>query len=321
MSSDLTKKKFLFDAHKSPASRFEMPGDGRKAKHKAHFRRSLLLEYGSFADKFGRGACPSAKTLAARLGCSEKTVDRYTADLKQLGFVQNRGKSRFRGTMVRDLDLPPIGSDSQPSIPPDSTPTGSDSPPIGSANDPAMGSANDPLSAFDLPTNIPAHQPPEEKAEEGGKNYQNRQTAANEEKSIKWTGGIFDWMQREFYRVTENVLVLSAKSRDSLATILQDESQNAVKIAFSRLLDRERGWNGLSDPSSVIVGELPAYLQIACIDREEETKRAQLDAVTKAAIERDRKIAWKRNDEESARFAAEEAEIAKSHETPNLMGT
>jgi len=178
---------------------------------------------------------------------------------------------------------------------------------------PAAWDAPHPLGHPANPSQPPS---PTKKAAEGGKDSQNPKAAAKG----KWTGEIFAWMQREFYRVTERPLILSSKSRDALAPILGDQSQDAVKVAFSRLLDRERGWNGLSDPSSVIVGELPAYLQIARIDLEKETKRAETDAIIESSKAMDREQAEKNNAAWQEKMRQEEAEMAALHENPNLMG-
>ncbi|MGA7852979.1 MAG: helix-turn-helix domain-containing protein [Candidatus Acidiferrales bacterium] len=116
-----TKKRFLFDAHKVAAERFQNKTDGRKARHQAAKRRALLIELASFGNAVGQGACPSNKTLAKRLGWSEPTVERFMKDLKTLGFVRNTGKSRFGGTMVRELTLnpTPMPSDSGNAMPSD----------------------------------------------------------------------------------------------------------------------------------------------------------------------------------------------------------
>ena len=178
-------KKFLFAAHKILAENFEMPDDGRKAKHKSACRRSLFMELASFADADGRGAWPSAKTLAKRLGQSERSVQRYLADLTKLGFCQSRGKSKFGGSAIRDLILPittdstaPITTDSTAPITTDSTSITTDSLPIPPDTSPippdttgrkspksfdekhidgekALGSAH----LMHLPTKPPAHQP------------------------------------------------------------------------------------------------------------------------------------------------------------------
>ena len=153
------KKRFLFDAHKLAAERFQDKNDGRKARHQAAKRRALLIELASFGNAVGLGACPSNKTLAKRLGWSEPTVERFMKDLKTLGFVQNKGKSRFGGTIVRELSLNPrpMPSDSSNAIPSDSEPMPSDSIAMPSPNDGPMPSRNDGRSAFELPINISAH--------------------------------------------------------------------------------------------------------------------------------------------------------------------
>ena len=153
------KKRFLFDAHKVAAERFQNKTDGRKARHQAAKRRALLIELASFGNAVGQGACPSNKTLAKRLGWSEPTVERFMKDLKTLGFVRNTGKSRFGGTMVRELTLnpTPMPSDSGNAIPSDSKPMPSDSIAMPSPNDGPMPSPNDGRSAFELPINISAH--------------------------------------------------------------------------------------------------------------------------------------------------------------------
>ncbi|MGH9684462.1 MAG: helix-turn-helix domain-containing protein [Candidatus Acidiferrales bacterium] len=172
--SGTTKKRFLFDAHKVAAERFQNTNDGRKARHQSAKRRALLIELASFGNAVGQGACPSNKTLAKRLGWSNPTVVRFMKDLKTLGFVRNVGKSRFGGTMVRELTLnpPPMPSDSRNAMQSDSKPMPSDSRnamqsdskpmqsdtiAMQSPNDSPMQSPNDSRSAFELPIKISAH--------------------------------------------------------------------------------------------------------------------------------------------------------------------
>jgi len=101
----VTKKKFLFDAMKIKADAFRMPDDGRQWRASAAQRKSMFTNLAAFADKFGRGACPSVDTLQGRTGYSRSTTFRYLADLMLAGWIVNRGKSRFQGTTTWDLNL------------------------------------------------------------------------------------------------------------------------------------------------------------------------------------------------------------------------
>jgi hypothetical protein len=109
-----TKKKFLFDAMKIEADEFRMPDDGRQWRASAGQRKTMFINLAAFADKFGRGACPSVNTLQERTGFSRSTTFRYLADLMLKGWIVNRGKSRFQGTTTWDLNLSPIVPDSLP---------------------------------------------------------------------------------------------------------------------------------------------------------------------------------------------------------------
>jgi hypothetical protein len=158
-------QKFLFTAGKLNASDFLLPTDTRKSKAQSGHRRALFLELAHFTNADGRGAWPSAKTLAKKLGWGERTVRRYMADLMKLGFCTSRGKSKFGGSAIRDLTLP-IVPDSLPPIVPDSTPIVPDSPAIVPTNGTPIVPSNGSQPALDLPTKASAHQPPENWAEE-----------------------------------------------------------------------------------------------------------------------------------------------------------
>jgi helix-turn-helix protein len=158
-------KRFLFAAGKHNASDFLLPTDTRKSKAQSGHRRALFLELAHFADADGRGAWPSAKTLAKKLGWGERTVRRYMADLMKLGFCTSRGKSKFGGSAIRDLTLP-IVPDSVPAIVPDSTSIVPDSPAIVPTNGTPIVPSNGSQPALDLPTKASAHQPPNNWAEE-----------------------------------------------------------------------------------------------------------------------------------------------------------
>jgi hypothetical protein len=153
-------KKFLFAAGKLNASDFVLLTDTRKSKAQSGHRRSLFLELAHFADADGRGAWPSAKTLAKKLGWGERTVRRYMADLTKLGFCTSRGKSKFGGSAIRDLTIP-IVPDSPHPIVPDSTPIVPDPPAIVPTNGTPIVPSNGSQPALDLPTKASAHQPPD----------------------------------------------------------------------------------------------------------------------------------------------------------------
>jgi Helix-turn-helix domain len=87
-----------------PAS-FALPDDGRKSLYLQKLRRGLYNELAKFCDADGSNAYPSSKTLAERLGCSEKTIDRLMADLARLGAINNQGFHKKLRTRIRAIDL------------------------------------------------------------------------------------------------------------------------------------------------------------------------------------------------------------------------
>jgi hypothetical protein len=262
------KKKFLFDAHKAVAQAFEVNGDGRKKKHASGCRRALFVELASFADADGRGACPSYKTLANRLSYSESKVKRYIADLTKLGFFVSRGKSKFGGTVIRDLMLPSIGSDTP-------QPTGSDSDQSGHIDtlsghiDPSIESSNDLRSAHlkHLPTKPPAHQP----------------ANAAEEVALEESDRNVEWVQELFEGRTGQIL-----TTNDAASLFADRLPEAVKGTVEDWLNR-RDRGGMKNPAYFLKKEFADYYNPNNQPSRDEFTNEEL-ASFKATIDRQNEI-------------------------------
>jgi hypothetical protein len=254
------KKKFLFDAHKAVAQAFEVNGDGRKKKHASGCRRALFVELASFADADGRGACPSYKTLANRLSYSESKVKRYIVDLTKLGFCVSRGKSKFGGTVIRDLMLPSIGSDSDQSGQIDM---------LSGHINPSIGSSNDLQSAhlMHLPTKPPAHQPANAAAvvalEESDRNV--------------------EWVQELFKERTGQIL-----TTNDAASLFADRLPEAVKGTVEDWLNR-RDRGGMKNPAYFLKKEFADYYKPNNQSSSDEYTKEELAAL-KATVDRQAEI-------------------------------
>jgi hypothetical protein len=96
--------KAVRDARQLELEDFRLPTDGRKWKAVAKDRRAVFMELCTYADGDGSGACPGVKSLQRAIG-SKSSVIRRLGDLKQLGLVEDEGKSRYQGTTVRRVIL------------------------------------------------------------------------------------------------------------------------------------------------------------------------------------------------------------------------
>jgi len=284
------KRKFLFAAHKCDSHLFEMADDGRKTKHASGCRRTLFMELASFADADGRGAWPSYKTLAKRLGYSESKIKRYITDLTKLGFCVTRGKSKFGGTVIRDLNLPAIGSDTLAPIGSDTNQSGHIGLLSGHSCDPPIGSSNDLQPALDLPTNVSAHLPILGKVVEG------LQKTFGQVKG----GDILSVTEMEKSKLTQ---IMAQYGKSGTGEVTTDTRMNHV---FKTWLS-ERNLTGLTFIVNKFCDEFSNALARDSSAKPEIDIEAERTRIAKIG-EEERKKFWEEFGEEKPKISAEDAE-------------
>lgn len=75
------------DAMAYPPDCFSLPTDGRKSKHVCRQRRELFIQYALYADGDGTRGYPGEARLCRELKMTRRTLERRTAELKELGCV------------------------------------------------------------------------------------------------------------------------------------------------------------------------------------------------------------------------------------------
>lgn len=109
--------KAVRDARRFSFEDFRSPDDGRQWKSVAGQRRSYFIEIASYADSDGTNAFPSIESLQRILGDSRRTVFRRLAELKELGFIRDVGKSKYQGTTIREVLLPTSNENPEMTLP------------------------------------------------------------------------------------------------------------------------------------------------------------------------------------------------------------
>ncbi len=109
--------KAVRDARRFSFEDFRSPDDGRQWKSVAGQRRAYYLELSTYADGDGTNAFPSIRSLQRIFGDSRRTVFRRLADLKELGFIKDVGKSKFQGTTIREVLLPTTKENAEMTLP------------------------------------------------------------------------------------------------------------------------------------------------------------------------------------------------------------
>lgn len=139
--SQVTKKptpiKAVLDLADVPPSRYRMPNDGRQWRHLCMQRHALVNYLAAKANPDGSSITVGAARAARALDTSRRTIQRWLADLTELGILENGNLTGNFGQMTRKrkLDVPailarPVVADSpvtvvpsSPSVVQSSTPT------------------------------------------------------------------------------------------------------------------------------------------------------------------------------------------------------
>lgn len=96
----------IFRIQKLPLEIYRLQDDGRQWRHLCVQRQQLAWMLAGRADKDGGSIMVSVGTMCRQLGiASRQTVHSLLDNLSSLGFHERLGKSRFKGTQVRRLNL------------------------------------------------------------------------------------------------------------------------------------------------------------------------------------------------------------------------
>jgi hypothetical protein len=88
-----------------PPSCYRLPSDGRQWQSQCRLRLQLAQLLASYANPDGGSIKISVPTMVAALEISRSVVFELLADLKELGFLTDAGKSQFSGTTARTLQI------------------------------------------------------------------------------------------------------------------------------------------------------------------------------------------------------------------------
>ena len=88
-----------------PEEAFRLKNDGKKWKHNARQRKDLLLQLATWANPDGTDCRPAVEKLAEPLRWDKRTVYRFMAQLRALGFVFDAGLHRPTGIRNWTIDI------------------------------------------------------------------------------------------------------------------------------------------------------------------------------------------------------------------------
>lgn len=244
--------------------------------HAAQIRRLLYEQIAKRANADGTSAFPGDTFLQKTTGVSARNLPRLRNQLRALGLIawqlESGKKIVYTVTVegwpkvgtISGIFRTPASMEADPchdeTVPlPRSQPTPAmiaDDPCHGEHPDPCQVGGQEQQSAEDtqnggpstvpsLPSHIPS--PPTATA---------NSTAEGGERADKFLNAIED----EFAKRTGKIVAFTKSQREILTPHLAQTLQENMK-AFLRLIERPNGWEGLANPASTIIQELPVYIR------------------------------------------------------------